>query len=158
MTELYRERQRYNQWWLWMIIIAVNVMSIAVTWKSIVGHPSNYIHLIPIVFSVLILVFFFLINLETRISEEGIAVRFFPFHLSFISIHWKDVVSAELRTYSPLGEYGGWGIRYGFSGAGKAYNVSGNKGIQLLLKDGSKLLIGTNKAEEVERVLKRLNS
>ena len=60
----------------------------------------------------------------------------------------------EVRQYKPLSEYGGWGLRYGSSG--KAYNVSGNIGIQLHFKDGSTLLIGTNKKEEVEVVLKQI--
>jgi hypothetical protein len=52
----------------------------------------------------------------------------------------------EIRTYQPIREYGGWGIRYGSSG--KAYNISGNTGMQLELKDGTRILLGTQKPEE----------
>jgi hypothetical protein len=38
-------------------------------------------------------------------------------------------------------EYGGWGIKYGKMG--KAYNVSGNRGVQLEFTDGKRLLIGS---------------
>jgi len=50
-------------------------------------------------------------------------------------------------TYSPISDYGGWGIRYG--SIGKAYNVSGNRGVQLELLNGERILIGSQKPEEL---------
>jgi TATA-box binding protein (TBP) (component of TFIID and TFIIIB) len=48
-------------------------------------------------------------------------------------------------------EYGGWGIKYGRKG--KAYNVSGNRGVQLVFKDGKQLLIGSQRAEELAEAI-----
>jgi hypothetical protein len=50
-------------------------------------------------------------------------------------------------------EYGGWGIRKTFSGKGTAYNVKGKNGLQLVFKNGDRLLIGTQKAEELKETL-----
>jgi hypothetical protein len=61
-----------------------------------------------------------------------------------------------VREYSPLGEYGGWGIRYTISGAGKAYNISGKIGLQLEFTTGKKVLIGTHKGEEIKEILTRI--
>ncbi len=47
------------------------------------------------------------------------------------------------------------GIRYGPKGT--AYNVSGKIGLQLELKNGKKILIGTRKPEEIENLLHHLN-
>ena len=58
-----------------------------------------------------------------------------------------------MRQYSPIGEFGGWGIKYGFGGAGKVYNVSGNQGLQLVYHDGSKLLIGSKRPEEIQKII-----
>ena len=58
-------------------------------------------------------------------------------------------------TYNPIAEYGGLGIRFGPNG--KAYNVSGNTGLQVILKNKSKVLIGTNDAEALAAVLARIN-
>ncbi len=44
-------------------------------------------------------------------------------------------------------EYGGWGIRYGMKGM--AYNVSGNRGVQLEFETGKRLLIGSQRPEEL---------
>ncbi|MES2389410.1 MAG: hypothetical protein V4543_15515, partial [Bacteroidota bacterium] len=61
---------------------------------------------------------------------------------------------AYIRTYSPMGEYGGWGIRYGIN-KGWLYNVSGNMGLQLELLDGKKVLIGTRKPDEIIAALRK---
>jgi len=44
----------------------------------------------------------------------------------------------------------------GLFGKGRALNMSGNMGLQLELKDGKKLLIGTQKFEELEQLLQKI--
>ena len=55
------------------------------------------------------------------------------------------------RTYRPVRDYGGWGIRWGRDG--KAYIIVGNEGLQLLLGDGEKILIGSQRPQELEAAL-----
>jgi len=111
--------------------------------------------LIGIIASVLLI---FIFKLSTRIDEKGIHYQFFPFHFSMKTLLWSEITKAEIRTYDPIGEYGGWGLRYSFNKKkGNAVNVSGDIGIQLTLKNGKKLLIGTQKKEAVSRVLKTYN-
>lgn len=104
--------------------------------------------------TLLLSLFFFNMKLETKIKTDGIYVRFFPFQLKFKYYPWDKLNQVFVRTYNPIGEYRGWGFR----GAEKkrVLNVSGNKGIQLIIQGGSKLLIGTNKADEATEALKRL--
>jgi hypothetical protein len=59
--------------------------------------------------------------------------------------------SHEAITYSPLRDYGGWGIRRGAKG--KAYNVSGNHGVRLELSDGKRILIGSQRPEELSEAV-----
>ena len=51
-------------------------------------------------------------------------------------------------TYNPIMDFGGWGYRVSWKGKGTALNVKGNKGIELILKNGKKITIGTQKPEE----------
>ena len=69
---------------------------------------------------------------------------------------WEKLKKSFVRQYSPIAEYGGWGLRYGFLGKGKAFNVSGDKGLQLEFMDNKKLLIGTSKPDELTEALKRI--
>ena len=46
-----------------------------------------------------------------------------------------------------IAEYGGWGVR--MRRGGMAYNVSGDRGVQLELMDGKRILIGSQRAGEL---------
>jgi hypothetical protein len=96
-------------------------------------------------------IFLYKTNLTTEVRNDGLYIRFFPFHLSFHRIAPEDIKEFEARTYRPLRDYGGWGIRYGREG--KAYNVSGNRGVQLVLSDGKQLLIGSQRPDELTEAL-----
>jgi hypothetical protein len=88
---------------------------------------------------------FYSLKLITEVDSEGIHVRFFP--LTRKHIPFENISSCEARNYRPIQEYGGWGIR--FSRKGRAYNVSGNRGVQLGLLQGMPLLIGSQKADDL---------
>jgi hypothetical protein len=98
--------------------------------------------------------FFLSMKLETLVREDGIYVRFSPIHRKHRVYLWQDLEQVYMRKYEPLGEYGGWGLRG--LGNNRALNVSGNVGLQLVLKDGRRMLIGTQKAEELSEVLIKL--
>jgi len=74
-------------------------------------------------------------------------ISFFPFHFRDQQIGWEEIERYEVVKYSPLLEFGGWGIR--FNRRGKAFNVSGNKGLRLYLKSGRIILIGTQRDKEL---------
>ncbi|MCD6544585.1 MAG: hypothetical protein J7K34_08760 [Flavobacteriaceae bacterium] len=76
-------------------------------------------------------------------------------------IAWSELSKCYVRKYSPISEFGGWGIRgvqrkgfWDFRKKGMAYNVKGDMGIQLIFKDDGKLLIGTQDPEKAEMVIK----
>ena len=92
-------------------------------------------------------------ELKTKIDEHGIHYQLFPFHSKFKTKKWKEIKNIYVRQYNPIAEYGGWGIRYTLSKKGIAVNIKGNIGIQLELVNGEKLLIGTQKKDDVELVL-----
>ena len=62
-----------------------------------------------------------------------------------------DIRSAIEVSYDPAAEYGGYGIRSGAKGL--AYIASGNRGVQLELSDGPKLLIGSQRPGELARII-----
>jgi len=149
----FHEIQRFRQWWLWLPLLIMTlalIYNLANHW--IKGGDINYFALVfPTTIMLLVILLFALSKLETFIKEDGIYVKFFPFHWSFRKFEWQDLEKAHLRQYSALSEFGGWGVRWGLGG--KAYNVAGKWGIQLLTKKGNSLLIGTRQADEVRAIL-----
>jgi len=98
---------------------------------------------------------FLFLKLQTEVRPDGLYVRYLPFHLHFKRIAPEELSEYYARQYKPVREYGGWGIRCSFRN-GKAYNVSGNKGVQLVFKNGKQLLIGSQKADELETAIRSI--
>jgi hypothetical protein len=154
----FTETQKFRQWWLWLIMIVSTLVvpgTLLLAAQSGAEDIPAVAVLISAIVPILILVMFWAMNLHTEIDSTGVHYRFFPFHFSKRTISWDEIDSAVVRKYSPLGEYGGWGLRYTFRN-GRAVNVSGNMGLQLVLKTGKKILIGTQRAEEMGMVLRDL--
>jgi hypothetical protein len=162
--KIFKEEQRFNQTWLIILMLVSTIVSIGIYVKEYTENPENFTNLEVIGFIFLILLvsgFIFFFKLTTRIDEIGIHYKFFPFHWSFRVIHWNEIQKVYVRTYDPFGEYGGWGLKGGIfwdKPTGKAINVSGDIGIQLILKNGKKLLIGTQKQNDTKNVLATYNT
>ncbi len=151
----FTEKQRFTQWWLWLLLSAV-MMYIIYNFIEDRQYFSTLELAISILIPILVIILFLAIRLETKIDAQGIYVRFFPFQITFRHYPWRNITKAYVRKYSPLGEYGGWGIRLGLFGTGKAYNVKGNQGLQIILNDEKKILIGTQKQNELKLYLENL--
>ncbi|PSR56463.1 hypothetical protein AHMF7605_24680 [Adhaeribacter arboris] len=160
---LFSETQRFKQWWLWVILLGINGIFLFGVFKQVIGgqpwgnNPmSNTALLISAGFFLLLTILFINFRLDTQIKEDGIYVRFFPFHLSFRYYDWNKIAKSYVREYKPIREFGGWGLRSGSFGKGSALNVSGNQGLQLEFTDGNKLLIGTNRPDELTKLLTQI--
>lgn len=150
---LFREVQRFRQPWLWIPIVAGAAWTTWALWRQVIhGLPvgSN-----PMGDTGLLLVWalcalglpalFLVTHLRTEVRPDGVHLRFTPFHLRERFHPLETLAEAEAVTYSPIREYGGWGIRWGPKGW--AYNVSGNRGVRLTFVDGRRLLVGSRKPE-----------
>ncbi len=148
----FKEIQRFTQWWLWLVLVGSWV--VLMYSLGTVQPQTTLAYFISFVVGMLLPILFWQMRLMTRITEEGIYVRFVPFHFKEQFYPWESIESAQVRTYSPLMEYGGWGIKYGFNGQGKVFNVAGDQGLQLVFKSGEKLLIGTQKPIEIQAFIR----
>ena len=99
------------------------------------------------------IILIYLAELRVEVSEDGLKYQFFPFHIKVYEIRFADIDSFTELIYSPLKDYGGWGIKNSFSGI--AYNVSGNKGVKIFLKNGKKVLFGTQKPHKFFEALNK---
>jgi hypothetical protein len=156
---IFKEEQRFNQVWIIVLLAVSTLVPLAAIVSDYQKNPDSFTlpNLLLILAIILIApTLIFTIKLSTRIDEKGIYYKFFPFHLKYKQIPWEDIESAHLRTYDAISEYGGWGLKGGFfwrKSKGTAINVSGDKGLQLELKNGKKLLIGTQRTNEIQQIL-----
>lgn len=155
---VFYEQQRIKSVWVWLLLIGMNILFVSILAAklffdiSVGSKPASTTELVIITsLSLLLTVIFCFLRLQTIIKADGIYVRLFPIHFKYRQLPWSSISKCFVRSYKPLAEYGGWGIRYGFTG--KAYNISGNKGVQIVFNDNRKLLIGTQKPQEAEAAI-----
>jgi hypothetical protein len=153
---LFSERQRFRSPWLWILLLSLNArLILEACQEDFTGSfPFNLRQALAGV-GLLATALIFCCCLDTLIKEDGIYVRFFPLHRTFRKYSPASLAKVYIREYGSLREYGGWGVCSGLSGNGRAYNVAGAEGIQLVFKDGSKLLIGTQMPAEAKQALRR---
>lgn len=153
---LFSETQRFRQPVLWAPLLGGLGFGLAVlVEQGRDGDPARLPGLL-VAGAVLLLVtaFFGWIRLETRLDQEGVRFRFFPLHRTEQHIPWSQVERAWVRSYRPIREFGGWGIRMGRGG--RAYSVSGSTGLQLVLHDGRRILLGTGQESRLRIALSGL--
>ncbi|MCK4886169.1 MAG: hypothetical protein KAS96_02210 [Planctomycetes bacterium] len=161
---LFSETQHFSKW-IFILVIAIAVFAIifnsSISNETFEGSLSKGDGITVIILSfflpISITALIFLMKLQTTVKPDCIYIRFFPLRTKKIS--FDQIEQCYARKYKPILEYGGWGIRGSFS-KGKAYNARGNKGVQLVLKNSKKILIGSQKhaqlAETINAAIKNL--
>jgi hypothetical protein len=168
------EKQKMSIWLLAFILVAITTICVipAIFNKEMLNLPLATGLLLSVA---VILAIYFLFSLQTIINKDGIFVKMMPIMRKYKQFSWEDIENVYVRKYNPILEYGGWGYRSGLGrnfninsglkmrigmgtkggfGKGTAYNMRGNIGLQLELKNGKKVLVGTQRGEEIEEILK----
>ncbi|MBA3985881.1 MAG: hypothetical protein H0X63_04750 [Flavobacteriales bacterium] len=150
---IFTEEQKFNQIWLKILLVFILVFTCIplIIFINLEDAETNKEVFWILVFTNVLFVCLFLflvavLKLQTRIDNHGIHYGFYPIRKTLKTIPWREIKTSEVVTYSPLGDYGGWGYRISFR-KGRALNVKGNKGIKIELQNNKKLLIGTQKPE-----------
>ena len=157
---LFVETQQYHRPWMWVLIgLTLGTWGViaVVQWTHL--NPETYwLSLSSLAVLTFMTVLFagvlYKAHLITKIDDRGLQFRLLPFQWMYQQISWQDVEEVYIREYDAISDYGGWGMRYGQQG--KSYTVSGRFGIQLVLSDERRILIGTRRPIELEQLILRL--
>ncbi len=158
---VFREVQRWKLAVRVLLLLVVLVTSAGIVVAGIAAEraPTETVSLflstaLGVIVSLGVGALLWIARLETEVQADGVFIRYRPFHR-----HWRQFPAQELsecyaRRYRPILEYGGWGIRCGWKG--RAYNVSGSEGVQLVFKNGKRLLIGSKRPRELEAAIRSI--
>lgn len=150
INSTFNEKQRFNQWYIWLVLFSLLIFRFI----KLLSSKKNELEVNDILTSFLqsnkliiaIILIIFIVRLKTSINHKGIKVSF----SSILNLNWawSEIEKFEIISYS----FVGFGIRLSTK-YGTVYNVRGNKGLQIHLKNGKKILIGTQKAQALEKFL-----
>lgn len=157
--KVFVEEQRFKRWILLAVLIipiVSGIIPVLLAKNNIATFDNESFWGLTITFIGIVLVFLFIwsIRLHTKIDEQGIYYQYFPIHFSQKFFAWRDLSDCQVIKYNSLARFGGYGFRRSFfKNKGIAMNVGGDFGFQLHLKNGKKILIGTQKEQEAKIVL-----
>src|SRR5699024_2039427 len=147
---LFKEKQKFSQWWLWLIFIVIDSIFVLGTIMQIMRKQefgnntlSNTGLLIITGLLILFSLTFLIYRLETQITEAGIFYRAYPFQKNK-KISWEKISKAYIREYKPFSEYYSRTFRIiGMMSSDQASIVTDKKEHQLTIVNGESELSGT---------------
>jgi len=153
MVIFYEVQYMRRVWWVMFLVVGIAAM---MWWgfiqQIIFGEPWGtnpapdwMMWLLLLIFGLVFPLAFYWMRLIVEVLDDSVSIRYIP--LTRINILLSDIQDVEAIIYKPLQDYGGWGIRRRSNR--KAYNVSGNRGVEITLHDGRIVMIGSQKAEEM---------
>jgi hypothetical protein len=131
-----------------------NLLSIALPILLLVGallsfSSSPWIALLLFVLGFVFLLFYG--GMRTIVLPQEVAVRFGLTGLKVLELKTADIARAEVMQFAPLGDFGGYGIR--FNGKMKAYYLRGSRGVKITTRQGKQYLIGSDHPDHLLTVI-----
>lgn len=152
----FEERQHFRQPWLVGVLVLV-VGAIVWGWWAGRGDDSEdgtVALVLALGSTAATAVWFGIMHLRTVVDDDGLDVRF----VRGAGAHHfapSEMASVASVTYHPLREFGGWGTRWG-RGGDRAYNVSGNRGVEVIDRSGRRWVIGSRRPDELAAAIAAL--
>jgi hypothetical protein len=148
---LYREEQRFGWSALAWLILALQIIPLIMLVIGLQTDDDEALFGGVAAFVIIALVQLWILTarLVTIVDTDALRISFKWLWPSRMIKH-NDIERYEARTYGLL-DSGGWGVH--LAGAGWSYNVSGNRGVAVVLKNGSRLLVGSQDPDALVRAL-----
>jgi hypothetical protein len=142
----FREEQRFESFWSVVVFIPALMVGYGLYRQAASGALLWPAFMVTAV----VAVWFLKMKLVTEVRDDGLFICFvwlWPER----TIPWDQIRSVEVRTYRPVRDFGGWGVRW--APRGIVYHARGNRGARLVLASGERVLVGSLRADELVRAI-----
>ncbi|MDD5339605.1 MAG: DUF1648 domain-containing protein [Dehalococcoidales bacterium] len=133
---------------LWVSVLSIVLPFIMVTGAVIIGFTVWWAGLILGLSGVMMVVMYG--GLRVSVTKELITVKFGMLGSGILKLKTDEIDSLELKEFSPMADFGGYGIR--FNGKVTAYYLRGSRGVLFTTTKGKQYLIGSDRPEELYAV------
>ena len=148
----YHEEQHFHRAFIWLLLLVMVFVVVITVLAVVLSRPDDALLLAiaPVVVT-LVAALISLSHLDVDVTDEGVSIAF-RYLWPTRRIAFAEIVGLEVRRYNPMLEYGGWGVRLGPKGW--AYMTGGKEGVQLRLRKGIPVLIGSARPRELEAAIR----
>jgi hypothetical protein len=88
---------------------------------------------------------------RTVVTRDTISLKMGLLAIPLVRLKTAEIVSLQVLTFSPLHDFGGYGIR--FNAGTQAYYLQGDSGVKIGMAGGKKYLIGSDRPERLAAVI-----
>ncbi len=162
---LFKERQTFRLGWLRVPLAILSAFLIALSLYIIYEQffqntPAGavtpdgglvFIVILMLVVGIGLPAVIFRAELLVIVDHKTLNVTFAPFVRREIPV--LSVIYCEPYIIAPVRDYIGVGVLFSLRGAGIAYSVSGNEGVQIELDNGTRLFVGSQFPEELAKAV-----
>ena len=160
---IYREEQNFG-WWVYALLAVMVGLGCAGLGRDHAGRPNPApAHRwggleVPIGLAVGLalpaVLVLGVLRMTTEVTPAEVRVWFGWLPTYRRGIPAGNVVRADVVRYRPMRDCWGWGVRRGLDGE-LVLNARGDRGVRLTLADGSRILIGSQRPEELAAAVRR---
>ena len=171
---VFQERQYFQKWKaaLFFVLLNIPLTTLCVCQIGFGRQLGNMSDMGLLVLTLMMVLFFlplFFLRLHLAIDRDGVYMQMFPFQWKYKFVPWDHIQTMKVRKAIPLSEWvGGWlpiykysRYKLKYSGFHKKFllaNISGSHVLQLDLINNERIVIGTQRAEELLDFLEKLNA
>ena len=156
---IYREEQWFG-WWVYTGLGLISALAWIILYDRTIGQPNPWVGMHGRAFKLLVAggvvlppaVVIGALRMVTMVTPAELRISFGWLATYRRVIAADAIVGVEVIQYHPIRDYGGWGLRFTRDGE-RIYNARGDRGVRIRLRDGSRLLIGSQRSEELALAL-----
>jgi len=154
-SAIYREEQWFG-WWIYAVLGLISALAWLVLFDRTLGWNDPMMRFHGRGFKSLVVAGLVLppslivgaLRMVTLVIPTELRISF-GFLATFRRVVPLDLIQAvEVVHYHPIRSFGGWGIRIGRDGE-RVYNARGDRGVRIHLHDGTKMLVGSQRPEQL---------
>lgn len=93
-------------------------------------------------------------GIQTSVTPGEVVIRWGAAGYRLFRANTKDLEVVEARDFSPLADFGGWGIRYGRNRTW-GFFLKGARGVYMQTRKGRRVLVGSDNATRLEAVIRK---
>jgi hypothetical protein len=160
---LFREEQ-YFDWRVFALLGAIEAaVGLGLLWWTHRAEPAAFLaHAWTLEFALGVgagvglpwLLTAFVLHMTTEATPDVLTVWYGWVPIYRRSVPIADIKSCVAVEFRPIADHGGWGVRAGRDGE-RVLTARGDRGVRLVLADGGKLLVGSQRADELAEVIAR---
>src|SRR5690606_2091657 len=101
MKPLFIEKQRFNQWWLWLLLAASSTVPVIILYKEYTNNITSSSNLSALFILFLVIILFLVLRMRTVVTKDNIQLTYFPFVNKTIKL--SDIDSMKVINYGFVG-------------------------------------------------------